>query len=173
MILNWIRKNWLAILTAIGILYGMGMSTFNFIENRKTKKRRLDIKINRGYLPDGPQHIRAHPLLFINVSNPGYKPVTIEAPYFELPDGTRYDYPEIMADVQFPHELQECNSCRRWIKEADLIQFYTTGCGKTGELQLRGVVKDKTGKLWKTKKIWKRGQALEEEHKQIKKDYFK
>jgi hypothetical protein len=167
MIWKWLQHNWYAVIAAVGILYGMVLSTHNFIETRKTKKRRLDVKITRGNWYDGPEDIRAYPLLFINVSNPGYTSVTIDAPYFELPDGTRYDLPEINADVSFPHELQQCKSCRRWFKEADLMQFYTTSCGKSGDLRLWGVVQDRTGKVWRSKKIWRREQALAEEFNKI------
>jgi hypothetical protein len=155
MIWKWLLHNWLGVITAIGVLYGIVMSTYNFIVNRKTKQRRLTVTITRGFKPDEPGNISIHPLLFINVSNPGYRTVTINAPYFELPYGQKLEFPHPLADVDFPYELQECKSCRLWAKETDVIQFFAISCGYSGEVHLRGAVLDATGRVYKSKKTFR------------------
>jgi hypothetical protein len=39
--IKFILKNWIEIITAVGILYGIVLSTYNFIDGRKAKKLRL------------------------------------------------------------------------------------------------------------------------------------
>jgi|GEM_PF-5334080 hypothetical protein len=42
MVGRWLANNWLAVLTALGILYGIGMSTYNFVELRRIRRRILE-----------------------------------------------------------------------------------------------------------------------------------
>jgi hypothetical protein len=157
MIGKWLSHNWLGLITATGILYGIIMSTYNFIENRKTKKRRLDVKIAYGEFRDAPIGTSSHPMLFIDVANIGYCPVTINAPYFELPDGRTYVPPEPLTIIRFPFELNAGKSCSVAVRAAELMNFFGKSCGYAGEVQLYGVVQDATEDVWKSKRPWRLG----------------
>lgn len=171
-ILKWIEKNWLGVVTAIGILYGMGMSTYNFFVSRCTKKRRLRVTITRGDKNDGRELMRGDDLLFINVINPGYIPVTINKPYFEMPEDTTYEPPGLLSDVSFPYGLLAGQRCRAWMKETDVAEYYTKACGLKGEVRLRGMVQDETEKVWKSKK-WCQDKTKTKGLKKFAKRYFK
>jgi len=147
------------------------ISTFNFFESIRTKKRRLTVTIIRGDQDDGPEEKRGRDLIFINVVNPGYVPVTINRPYLEMSDGTPYKPPGLMSDVSFLYDLQAGKPCRAWIKERDVMEFFTKACGLQGEVQFRGVVQDGTGKVWKSKK-WRQDKEIAKERKKIAKQYF-
>lgn len=157
MVWKWLLHNWLGVITAIGVLYGIVLSTYNFIEFRRTKKRRLDVKLAHGEFRDAPVGVGCHPMFFIEVANSGYSPVTIEAPYFELDNGQTYVPPEVTADVHFPFELNACKSCSRAVRYIDLVRFFGTSCGYKGEVWVYGAVRDLTGKIWKSKQAWPLG----------------
>lgn len=164
-VLKWLEHNWLGVVTAIVTLY-------NLNELRKTKRRRLKVTITRGDKDDGPEPLRGRDFLFINVINPGYIPVTIKKPYFEMPEGTTYEPPGLMSDVSFPYGLGPGQRRSAWVKERDVAEFYTKACGLKGEVRLWGMVQDETEKVWKSKKWWQK-KTKDKELKQFTKRYFK
>lgn len=157
MILKWLGGHWLDLLTAVGILAGLALSLYNFIIQRKTIGRRLDVEVTYGQFKDAPDGLRCMPMLFIDVANIGYTPVTIDAPYFILRDGKSYSPPKRVSDVRYPHELNTCKKFSLAAKEADIRQFYGTSCGYKGDVLIYGAVKDQTGKVWKSMKPWRLG----------------
>jgi hypothetical protein len=148
MILNWLLKNWLAVITAIGILYGIGMSTYNFLDNRKTKKRRLKVNISYGWIPMGGD--LGDPMVLLEVVNPGDRNVTINTPYIDLPHGKHLITPWPLSHVTFPYELPEGKNCATWSKESQVREALVKS-GHKGKVPLRGAVREVTGKKFKSK----------------------
>jgi hypothetical protein len=149
MVGKWLLKHWLEIITAIGILYGMGMSTYNFLANRKTKKRWLKVKISAGWIPAGGD--LGDPMVLLEVVNPGDRTVTINTPYIKLPDGKSLITPWPLSHVRFPYELAEGKNCFMWVKESEIAKNLLKQ-GYKGKIKLRGMVNDATGTTYKSKK---------------------
>ena len=157
MIWKWLERHWLEVVTAIAAAYGMVMSTYNLIVLRRTKQRRVQLRISYGFFREAPIGLSSHPMLFLDVSNPGYSSATIEAPYFESKKGLAYKPPELTADAHFPFELGPGKSCSRAVRYIDVVHFFGTSCGLKGEVWLHGVVRDLTGKLWRSRQAWPLG----------------
>lgn len=157
MILKWLGRHLLEVVTAIAAAYGMVMSTYNLIVLRRTKQRRVRLRISYGFFRDAPVGLSSHPMFFIDVSNPGYSSATVEAPYFESKKGQVYKPPELTADAHFPFELGPGKSCSRAVSYMDLVRFFGTSCGLKGEVWVRGVVRDQTGKVWRSRQAWPLG----------------
>lgn len=157
MIWKWLGRHWLEVVTAIAATYGMVMSTYNLIVLRRTKQRRVQVKVSYGCFREAPIGLSTHPMLFIDVSNPGYSSATIEAPYFESKKGLAYKPPALTADVQFPFELGPGKSCSRAVMYMDLVHFFGTSCGLKGEVWVHGIVREMTGKVWKSRHAWPLG----------------
>ncbi|MGB8958212.1 MAG: hypothetical protein WCC00_04280 [Candidatus Aminicenantales bacterium] len=157
MIWKWLGAHLFEVISAVGIVGGVGFSIYKFIVHRKTLGRRLDVKITYGQFRDAPDGLRCMPMLFIDVANIGYMPVTVDEPYFILADDRTYSPPKRVSDVQFPHELNISRRFSLAAREADIREFYGTSCGYKGEVLIYGAVKDQTGKVWKSKKPWRLG----------------
>jgi hypothetical protein len=162
-ILKWLLKNWLGVITAI-------VTGYNLIELRKTKRRRLKVTITRGDKDDGPVEKQGKNLLFINLINTGYVPVTVKKPCFLMPKDNTFDSQGLVSDVEFPHEVLACQSCSAWIREGDVIQFFTKACGLKGEVQFKGVVQDVAGSVWKSK-TWRLDKEMAAERKKYARHY--
>lgn len=157
MIGTWLSGHWLDVLTAAGIITGLVLSIYNFIIHKKTTGRRLEVKITYGQFRDAPEGLRCQPMLFIDVANVGYCPVTVEEPFFIITDGKALTPSEIVSDVRYPHELNTCKRISLAAREADIRNFYGASCGYIGEVQIYGAIKDQTGKVWRSKKPWRLG----------------
>jgi hypothetical protein len=150
--IKFILKNWIEIITAVGILYGIVLSTYNFIDGRKTKKRRLAVKISGGWLTYGPGAL-SDDMVLIDVTNPGDRMVTVNAPYLKLPGKKTMITPIPTASVTFPHELVEGKNCLLWMKRAE-VESELKKIGYSGKVRVRGAVHDATGRVYTSKKAW-------------------
>ena len=151
MFLQKILRHWLEIITALGILYGMGMSTYNFLDSRKTKKRQLKVKLLFGFTPIGGD--LGDPMLLLKVMNPGDRTVTINAPYIKLPDGKNLITPWPLSHVRFPYELEEGKNCVTWMKESE-VRENLLKMDYTGKVELLGAVDDATDTTYRSKKTY-------------------
>lgn len=141
--MKWLLRNWLEVITAIGILYGIVMSTYNFVESRKAKKRRLAVHISMGWIPIGGD--LGDDMIMLEVTNPGDRTVTINAPYIKLPGGKNMITPWPTASVKFPYELPEGKNCFLWVKRSE-VKLNLVKQGYSGKVPCRGAVQDATGK---------------------------
>jgi len=149
--LNW--ETGTAIVTAIVALYGAGLSTYILIANRKEKQRQLSVSFSTGSLTYGTE--LSPQMLFINITNPGNRAVTIYSPSIKLPDSRQMFFRDPQqADVGFPHELKEGKNCRVWIEMKELAMQLAAE-GYPGKVHLSAKVEDATGKSYKSKGSWK------------------
>jgi hypothetical protein len=148
-VLNWFGEHWALIVTFILAIYGAVVSTLNLLNVRKKMRRHLNVKMSRGWrtLPQG----LSGNLFLIEVSNPGYRSVTIDTPYIRLPYGGNLITPWPTAEVHFPHELHEGKRCILWIEEAE-VKRNLKDSGYSGKIELWAEVNDQTGKKHVAKK---------------------
>lgn len=142
--------DWSQIITAIVAIYGAILSTYIFVINRLDKRRQLSVSWSRGFRTYGPK--MSPEMLFITVTNPGDRTVTINTPRIKLPDDSSIVFPIPLSDVNFPHELKEGKNCRIWVEKtilfSDLIKREYSGI-----IKLVAEVEDGTGKIYKSKKF--------------------
>ncbi len=132
-------------------VYGLGLTTYTVIRSNKEKRRRLNITFSCGFPAHGPD--LGPYVLFITVSNPGDRKVTINVPHIELPDGKLIVTPYPLSNVTFPYELEEGKNCLIWVEMKELKRILTKR-EYTGTVKLRAKVSDGTGKVYKSKKKW-------------------
>jgi len=140
---------WPQAITAIVAIYGAIMATVTFFSRRKEKQRRLTVSFSWGWL--GHNTTADKPMLFIEVSNPGNRSVTINVPRIILPDGKTLVFPDPQSDVHFPHKLEEGTKCRIWTEIKKLIEQLRSN-GYQGVVKLNADVEDGAGQKYKSKK---------------------
>ena len=79
---------------------------------RRDRVARVTVRTYYGFLTAGPQ--LSEQMFFIEAANPGSAAATITALGFFAPDGRRLVSLVPFADVQFPHELKQGQSCKMW-----------------------------------------------------------
>jgi hypothetical protein len=147
---EWFSQNWYELVVAFGVLYGVLMSTYNFFDNRGRKKRIVEVKVSGGWraLQRGGL---SEEMIFINLSNPGDRAVTVDLPYLKLPKGESLVTPIPLASVSFPFELCEGKKCSLLMTRADVIENLIKA-GYKGKVPLIGVVRDLVGNEYESKK---------------------
>jgi hypothetical protein len=140
--------NWLALITALVAVYGAALSTYTAFVNRQEKQRRVNIRLYYGTLIHGPS-VDSN-VVVIEISNPRYRSVIVNAPRLKLPDGRTVGFLDPISNVTFPYELREGTSCLVWITAAEL-SFQLAANGFSGSVKLIGLCRDATGKTYKGK----------------------
>jgi len=143
---------WRQIITAVVAVYGAIMATVTFLLRRKEKQRHLKVKFSNGFTPFG-QNL-GELMLIIEVSNPGYRDVTINVPRIILPDRKSVVFPNPQSDVHFPHKLEEGTKCMVWTEMKELAQNLERN-GYTGIIKINADVDDGSGRRYKSMKPWK------------------
>ena len=122
---------WPTILTALVALYGAILSTYTVVVNRRDKKRRIHVKLSNGILTYGPEAGPA--VLLIEATNPGNRTVILNGACIILPNKQQVVFPNPESNVEFPHALEEGNSCLVWTEMKGLAK-------KLRQQQLRGII---------------------------------
>jgi hypothetical protein len=143
--------NWSQILTAIVAIYGAILSTMIFTSRRREKQRRLKVNFSNGFLTYA--HNLSKAMLFITISNPGNRDVTINVPSISLPDGKPLVFPNPQSNVSFPYKLEEGTECKIWTEIKDLARQLKENW-YYGIIRLKAKVEDGSGQIYKSKD-WK------------------
>lgn len=143
--------DWSKIITALVAIYGAILSTVIFISRHSEKQRKLNINFSTGFLTY--THDLSEVMLFITISNPGNRDVTITLPSILLPDGKTVVFPNPQSEVNFPHRLKEGTKCRMWTDMKDLAtQLKENGYRRT--IKIKAQIEDGSGRTYKSK-AWK------------------
>jgi len=141
------------IIVAVVAVYGAVFSTITFVSRKKEKKRQLEIKFSNGFLMYGQEP--GEFVLFVEVSNPGYRDVTINIPSLILPDKKVVAFIDpYQSDVRFPHKLAEGTNCKVWTEMRDLAQNLKEH-GYSGIIEINAKVEDGAGNIYRSRKPWK------------------
>jgi len=89
-------------------------------------------------------------MLFITISNPGNRDVTINVPTILLPDRKTVVFPNPQSNVNFPYKLEEGTECKLWTEMKDLAMQLKEN-GYCGTIKLRAKVEDGAGQIYKSK----------------------
>jgi len=154
MIIKWILKNWLGIITAVGIIYGIIFSTYNFFESRRGKTRRLKVRVSGGWPISIAGELSKDDMIIIDVINPGERTVTIQTPYLMLPDKRSIVSPFFTDSARYPYELHEGKNCHLWMKRKEVLDSLLNR-GYKGKVRIKGAVEDLTGKVYMSKTSYK------------------
>jgi hypothetical protein len=142
---------WDRIIVAIVAIYGAIMSTITFFSKHKEKQRQLKVKFSNGFTPYGDN--LGELMLFIEVSNLGFRDVTINVPRLILPDRKTVVFPNPQSDVRFPHKLEEGTKCKVWTEIKELAQNLKRN-GYKGVIKIDADVDDGAGQIYKSEKPW-------------------
>jgi len=131
-------------------LYSVLLTTYTVIKARKEKRRKLIVHITKAIRVErGVQH---HDAIIIQITNPGDRAVTIDAPLIKLPDGNLMMLPESAEiDVTFPHRLEEGTYCVIKMRIIDIIRI-AIDAGYSGVIMITAQVIDAIGKTYRSKK---------------------
>lgn len=143
---------WPTIVTAVVAVYGALLSTYNLYVSLREKRRKVSITFSEGLLTYS-SGVLDEVMLFITISNPGFRSVSINAPYIKLPDNKTVVFPDPASNVSFPHELKEGKSCMLWTGRDNLAGMLLQK-GYAGQIRLLAEVKDETGEVYSSKKAW-------------------
>lgn len=141
---------WPMIVTAIVAVYSAVLSTYILISRNKEKKRQLKVELSFGFMTEGPE--LSQEMLFITVSNTGFRPVTLNASGILLPNKHQLIFMVPKSNVQFPYELLEGRNCTVWIEVKVLVQDLKRN-SYSGKVKLKGFFRDATGAVYKSKRI--------------------
>jgi len=138
-----------AIITAIVAIYGAALSTYIFITNLRQRRRQLTVTLTKGFRTSAQG--LSPPMFIITVANPGNRAVSIDTPYIELPDRATLVWLEPLSDVRFPYELEEGKNCHVWA-EIEEVTGELVKKGHSGTVKLTAKVRDRTGKIYSSRK---------------------
>lgn len=124
--------------------YGAILSTFTLIQQRKDKKRIIDVVPSWGFLAYD-HSLSEEAYIFIEVVNSGFVSVIVNTPYIKLPNRKTIVFPNATGDVTFPNELMPGHSCKIWTN-ANGIMNQLRKEGFNGTVSIKCGVKDATGK---------------------------
>ena len=135
------------ILTAVVAVYGAGLSTWVFLDQRRRARPQIEIVISQGFLPRG-REIGAS-MLIMTVTNPGHRTATVQSPGLLLPSGQQVVFFHPNSEVTFPHELLEGKACHSWTPLVELASQIREH-GLSGTVQLVAVVSDAVGNEYRS-----------------------
>lgn len=133
---------WTDIVTALVALYAAGLSTYNFIMERRDKRPSLNVRLSYGALTlsDHGQIV-----LLFNVSNAGSQPITLTSIGVRLNDKRTLYMPQLSGTASLPIELQPGQGRLFWMLPHVVAQSLHEQ-GYNGEQKVRAVCTDATGR---------------------------
>jgi len=139
---EWLKDNALAIVTAVVAAYGAVLSTVAILQNRRKSQRRLVIGLSHGLLTFGPRLSDDH--ILISVANDGVLPVTVRSIGIRLPDGKTAIIPPDQGEFRAPYELAPGQGGNFWVSTNEFLASLKEK-GYRGQVRIRGVVGDAVG----------------------------
>lgn len=139
--------SWSDVLTALVAIYGAVLSTIVFIKEQQKNRRQVNLTLTYGFLTF--DHGLSDQMLIFQISNPGYKNVTINGPQLRLHDNKSMIFPFPNSNVKFPYTLEEGKSVHTWIELKELIRGLKAN-GYNGTVKFKAKISDQTGKDFST-----------------------
>lgn len=133
---------WVAIASAGITFAAVVVSVLQFVSQRREKRRQLKVEVSNGFLNYGPK--LSELMLFITMANPGRRDVTVNSPYFIMPDRRSLALMRPTGTHRFPHVLRDGKSCQIWIP-ARAIAAELLAAGYVGKVKVRGACRDAVG----------------------------
>ena len=134
------------ILIAIAAVWGAALSTIIFFRDKKKQARIARIYAYIGFVSGEPDS--GKPMIVFHISNPGYKPITIDGPLLILPDNQTMAFPGIKCPFYFPHSIEEGKAVMAWYRY-DKLKNDLLGAGYNGSIKVKAAVYDQTRKMFK------------------------
>ncbi len=130
------------IIIAVAAAYGALLSTWNFFQNIRGRKRKLTVQIKEG------RSNSEQDIINLWVKNPpGYATVSFDSPQFILPNDEVFIIANPLNNVRFPYELAGGNHCPIIYSKQDVISG-ATNAGYSGITELRAKVLDGADKAY-------------------------
>jgi hypothetical protein len=87
----------------------------------------------------------------LSAANRGHLPVTVDVPYFRLPDGKTMVFPSgfFHQDGDFPRRLEPGEGCMALVRAPELANGLVRE-GYTGRVELRVAYRDKVGRVYES-----------------------
>jgi len=138
--------NWTEVAIGVIALYGAILATAIALARRRECRTEIKVKVSSGFLTFADR--LSDPMIIVEASNVGHRPVTLSAPFLVLPDGKSMVLLNVGSDVDYPHELVPGRNCRIWI-EAESVAEELRRAGFSGKVMLVGAFRDQSGCEWK------------------------
>lgn len=139
------------IITFVIASYGAALSTFNLYRSVVNERRRIVIKQSTGWYTY-PQSL-GPPMACIEIVNRGRRPVVVNLPQLQLPNHKSMTMMNADGGHDFPKRLDDGEAASVRIGY-DLIAESLRNFGYSGEIVLRPLCTDSTGKTFRGKQ-WK------------------
>ena len=141
--------DWIEIIIALVALYGALLSTWNFVQNIRSRKRKLTVQIEKGRSASGQD------IIIMRIKNPpGYATVTFDSPQFILPNDKIVMIGNPLNGVRFPYELTGGNHCPIIYLKQD-VERGAKSFEYSGVIELRAKVVDGADKAYISKTPFK------------------
>ncbi len=131
---------WTGIIIAIVAIYGAVLSTYLAYQQRAKDKMKLNVRVSWGALTGVPTY---ETKLFVGVSNPSSRPITVSNVGIKLPDDEQILFFE--GNIQLPYSLEPENNFISWapLKEIGIICAQK---GFSGKISIEGFCNDQVGR---------------------------
>ena len=140
--------DWISLIIAIVAVYGAGLSTYNFILDRRDKQRKIKVDLSYGF-PVSHNMELMDDALVITVSNPGNRQVTINTPSIRIPDGKKIFTPHPNSNVSFPHTLDEGKNCIVWFPLKE-VKYTLSENGYRGKVKMVAQCTDQVDNIYES-----------------------
>lgn len=137
---------WFNIVTALAAAYGAGLSTFNYLAQRRRDRRALKVEIHdpgdKGLFP---------PILQVNAINTGYRSIHLASVGIILEGSEEIVWAgRFTTDDDLPCELSEGKRFTANIMVNDLSELLVNK-GHSGSARLQGQLVDEGGKIYRSR----------------------
>lgn len=138
------------IITAIVAGYGALLATYTLIVQVREKVRRIKVTFNPGFIETAGQ--LGESMFILNGANIGHVDTTLSGHAITPHDGSQIIFRRPGAEHQFPYVLEPGKSCTLWLPAKEIASSLKSH-GFSGVINIRGVLKDQTGKRFKSKAV--------------------
>ena len=141
--------NW-TIVTGIVAVFGALLSTWNAVSKQLEKRRRVTVKVSRGFETYGP--VLGPSSVIVTALNKGHLSVTLSGVGILLPDGGTVVYLGQSGNTRFPHELESGKSCLICMPVRALGEQMKKA-GFSGTIKIAGYFRDALDKTYASKRF--------------------
>lgn len=141
--------NWTEIVTAVVAVYGAALGTYNLIVRVRERHPRIKVRISMGFLGYAIGGT-SETMIFLEATNPGRTTITLNPPFFRLPNRQQIVFPNPQSNVSFPYELLPGKNCQIWVEAKEFARTLQES-GYSRKVKLIGLCRDQVGTLYKSK----------------------
>jgi hypothetical protein len=141
--------NW-TIVTGVVAVFGASLSTWNAVSKQLEKRRRVTVKVSRGFEAYGP--VLGPDSVIVTALNKGQRSVTLSGAGSLLPDGGTVIYFGQSGNTRFPHELESGKSCLISMP-VQAVGEQMKKAGFSGTIKLAGYFRDALDKTYASKRF--------------------